>query len=129
MVVTTQAESTIVSPVATSSLPSHGSPIEAVISDVQLRVEPVLSPVLSTETIRVNGWRVRDVVELLVAKLGAVEAKERSGAVELRNVKERLVIAETKVTTLREVTESIRDRVTSRPAPRRQEAARRSDRT
>ena len=83
---------------------------------------------LTTEAIRVNGWRVRDVVELLVAKLGAVEAKERSGAVELRNVKERLFIAETKVTTLLEVTERSRDRVIFRPAPRRQEAARRSDR-
>ena len=67
-------------------------------------------------------------VELLVTKLEAVESKERSGAVELRNVKERFVIAETKVTTQLEVTERSRDRVTSRPAPRRQEAARRSDR-
>ena len=65
----------VVSPVATSSSPSHSSPLEAVISEVQLRVEPVLSPVLSTEAIRVNGWRMREVVELLVAKLGAVEAK------------------------------------------------------
>ena len=119
----------VVSTVATSSSQSHSSPLETVISDVQLRVELVLSPVLPTEALRVNGWRVGDVVELLVAKLGAVEAKERSGAVELRNVKERLVIAETKVTTLLEVTKRSRDRGTSRPAPRRQEAARRSDRT
>ena len=43
-------------------------------------------------------------------------------------MKERLVIVETKATTLLEVTERSRDRVTSRPAPRRQEAACRSDR-
>ena len=98
------------------------------IPDVQLRGKPVLSSVLATEAIRVNGWRVRDVVELLATELGAVESKERSGAVELRNVKEWLVIAETKVTTPLEVTERSRDRVTSRPAPRRQEAAPRSDR-
>ena len=118
----------VVSPVATSSSPSHSSPLEAVISDVQLRVEPVLSLLQATEAICVNGWRVRDVFEVLVAKLGAVKAKERSGAVELRNVKERLVISETKGTTLLEVTERSRYRITSRPAPRRQEAARRSDR-
>ena len=87
-----------------------------------------MSSVLATEAVRVNGWRVRDLVELLVTKLGAVESKERSGAAELRNVKERLVIAQTKVATLLEVTERSRDRVTSRPAPRRQEAIRRSDR-
>ena len=97
------------------------------VPDIQLRGEPVLSSVLATEAVRVNGWRVLDVVELLVTKLDAVESKERSGAVELRNVKERLVIAETKVATLLEATER-RDRVTSRPAPRRQEEARRSDR-
>ena len=119
----------VFSPVATSSSPSHSSPLAAVISDVQLRVEPVLSPVLSIEAILFNGGRVRDVVELLVANLGPVEVKERSGAVELRNVKERLVIAETKVTTLFAVTERSCDRVTSRPAPHRQEGARRSDRT
>ena len=118
----------VVSPVPTSSSPTHSSPFETVIPDVQLRGEPVLSSLLATETVRVNGWRMRDVVELLVTKLGAVESKERSGAVELRNVKERLVIAETKVATLLEVTERSRDRVTSRPAPRRQEAVRRSHR-
>ena len=84
----------VVSPVATSSSPTHSLPLEAVIPEVQLRGEPVLSSVLSTEAIRVTGWRVRDVVELLVTKLGAVELKERSGAVELRNVKERSVIAD-----------------------------------
>ena len=118
----------VVSPVATSSSPTNSSPFETVIHDVQLRGEPVLSSVLATEAVRVNGWRVRDVVELLVTKLGAVESKERSRAVELRNVKERLVIAETKLATLLEVTERSRDRVTSRPAPRHQEAVCRSDR-
>ena len=118
----------VVSSVATSSSQTQSSPFETVIPDVQLRGEPVLSSVLANEAFRVNGWRVRDVVELLVTKLGAVESKERSGAVELRNVKERLVIAETKVATLLEVTERSRDRVTFRPAPRRKEAARRSDR-
>ena len=57
----------------------HGPPFETVIPDVQLRGEPVLSSVLATEAVRVNGWRMRDVVELLVTKLGAVESKERSG--------------------------------------------------
>ena len=118
----------VISPVTTSSSTSHSSPLEAVVSDVQLRVDPVLNPVLATEVIRVNSWRMRDVVELLVAKLGEVEAKERSGAVELRNVKERLVISEAKVTTSLEVTERSRDRVTSRPAARRQKAAQLSDR-
>ena len=33
-------------------------------------------------------------VELHIAKLGAVESKERSDAVELRDVKERLFIAD-----------------------------------
>ena len=113
---------------ASSSSPTHSLLFESVIPDVQLREEPVLSSVLATEAIRVNGWRVRDVVELLVTKLGAVESKERSGVVELRNEMELLVIADTKVTTLLEVTERNRDRVTSRPAPRRQEAARRSER-
>ena len=98
------------------------------IPDVQLQGEPVLSSVLATEAIRVNGWRVRDVVALLVTKLEAVESKGRSDAVELRNVKERLFIAETNVPTLLEVTLRSRDRVTFRSAPRRQEAARRSDR-
>ena len=118
----------VVSPVATSSSPTHSSPFETVIPDVQLRGEPVLSSVVANEAVHVNRWRVRDVVGLLVTKLGAVESKERSGAVELRNVKERLFVAETKVATLLEVTERSRDRVTSCPAPRRQEAVRRSDR-
>ena len=77
----------VASHVATSSSHTHSSPFEAVMSDVKFRVEPVLSPVLATEAIRVNGWHVRDMVGLLVAKLGAVEAKERSGSLELRNVK------------------------------------------
>ena len=119
----------VVSPMATSSSPSHSSPLDSVISDVQIRLEPVLSPVQATEAIRVNGWRVRDVVELLVAKLGAVEAKEHSGAMDIRNVKERLVIAETKVTTLLDVTERSRERAPARLVARRQDVARRSDRT
>ena len=44
------------------------------------------------------------------------------------NEKERLFIAETKVTTLLKVTERSLDLLTSRPVPRRQEAAHRSDR-
>ena len=119
----------VVSLVAILSSPSQSSPLEAMISDVQLRVEHVLSPLQATEAIRVNGWRVRDLVELLIAKLGAVEAKERSGAGELRNLKERLVIAETKVTTLLEVTERSRERAPARLVARRQDVARRSDRT
>ena len=118
----------VVSPVAAPSSPTHSSPFETVIPNVQLGGEPVLSSVLATEAVRVNAWRVRDVVELLVTKLGAVESKECSGSVELRNLKERLVIAETKIATLLEVTERICDRVTSRPAPRRQETVLRSDR-
>ena len=107
----------VVSPVATSSSPTHTSSFEAVIPDLQLRGEPVLGSVLDTEAIRVNGWRVRDVFELLVTKLGAVESKKRSGAVALRNVTEQLFITETKKTTLLEMTERSRDRLTSRPAP------------
>ena len=75
-------------------------PFEAVIPDVQLRMELVLSPVLATEAIRVNGWCMRDVVELVDTKLGAVEAKERSGAVELRDAKEQIIIAETNVSAM-----------------------------
>lgn len=98
------------------------------ITDDQLQMEPVLSPVLAAEAILVNGWRVRNVVEQLVAKLGEVEAKECNSAVELRDTKERLVMAETKVATLLEVPEPIRDCVSARLAPRRQELARRSER-
>ena len=65
---------------------------------------------------------------MLVSKLGAVEAKDRSGAVAIRDAEERLPIAEKKVTTLLEVTERSLDRVSPRLAPRRLEVARRSDR-
>ena len=72
---------------------------------------------------------MRDVIDQLVARIGVVEAKERDVAVELRNTKEQLVIANTKVTTLHEEADRFRERAPPRLLPRRQDAARRVDRS
>ena len=64
-----------------------------------------------------------------VARIGVVEAKGRDAAVELRNTKEQLVIANTTVTTLREKADRFRDRAPPRLLPRRQDSARRVDRS
>ena len=69
-----------------------------------------MGPVFASEAVRISGWRVRDVIEQLVARIGVVEAKGRDAAVELRNTKEPLVISNTKVTTSREETDRYRDR-------------------
>ena len=86
-------------------------------------------PIFASEAVRVSGWRVRDVIDQLVARIGVVEAKGRDVAVELRNAKEQLVIANTKVTTLREEADRLRDRAPPRLLPRRQDSARRVDRS
>ena len=72
---------------------------------------------------------MRDLIDQLVARIGVVEAKGRDVAVELRNTREQLVIANTKVTTLREEADRFRDRAPSRLLPRRQDSARRVDRS
>ena len=100
------------------------------IPDVDIRTEPMWGPVFASEAVRVSGWRVRDVIDQLVPRLGVVEAKGRDVSVELRNTKEQLiiantkeqlVIANTKVTTLREEAERFRDRARPRLLPRRQD--------
>ena len=48
-------------------------------------------------------------VEHLAARIGSVEAKNRNVAVDLRNTKEQLVIANTKVTKFREEADRYRD--------------------
>ena len=40
-------------------------------------------PVFASEAVRVRGWRVRDLIDQLVALIGVVEAKGRDVAVEL----------------------------------------------
>lgn len=79
---------------------------------------------MAAEAVRAGGWHLRDVLGLLVAKLEAAGEKEREVAVELRNTREKFVIAETKVETLREVV----DRAPARVAPRRPVTARRMGR-
>ena len=88
-----------------------------------------VGPVFASETVRVSGWRVRDIIDQLVARIGVVEAKVRDVAVELRNTKKQLVIANTKVTTLRDEADRFRDRAPPRLLPRRHDSARRVDRS
>ena len=72
---------------------------------------------------------MRDVIDQLVTKIGFVEAKVRNVAVELRHTKKQLVIANTKVKTLREDADRYCDRVPPRLRPPRQELMRRADRS
>ena len=88
-----------------------------------------MGPVFASEAARVSGWRVRDVINHLVARIGVVEAKGRDVSVELRNTKEQLVIANTKVTTLRGEADRFRDRAPPRLLPRHQDSARWVDRS
>ena len=115
-------------PVVTSSSPPSHASLETVIPDAHIRTEPMWGPVFASEAVRVSGWRVRDVIDQLVARIGVVEAKGRDVAVEIRNTKEQLVIANTKVTTLREEADRFRNRAPPRLVPRRQDSARRVDR-
>ena len=121
--------SRVAPPVVTSSSPPSLASLETVIPDVDIRTEPMWGPIFASEAVRVSGWRVRDVIDQLVARIGVVEAKGRDVAVELRNAKEQLVIANTKVTTLREEADRLRDRAPPRLLPRRQDSARRVDRS
>ena len=114
-------------PVITSSSPPSHSSLETVIPEAHIRMEPMWGPVFASEAVRVSGWRVRDLIEQVVARIGVVEAKGRDVAVELRNTKEQLVIANTTVTTLREEGNRFRDRAPPRLLPRRQYSARRVD--
>ena len=84
-----------------------------------------MGPVFASQAVRISGWRVRDVIDHLVARIGVVGAKGRDVAVELRNKKEQLVIANTKVTTLREEADRHRDRARPRLLRRLQESTRR----
>ena len=86
-------------------------------------------PVFASEAVRVSGWRVRDLIDQLVARIGLVEAKGRDVAVELRNTKEQLVIANTKVTTLREEADRFCERAPPWLLPRRQYSVRRVGRS
>ena len=86
-------------------------------------------PVFASEAVRVSGWRVRDLVDQLVARNGVVEAIGRDVAVELRNTKEQSVTANTRVTKLREEPDRFRDRAPPRLLSRRQDLARRVDRS
>ena len=94
-----------------------------------IRTESMWGPVLASEAIRVSEWRVRELIYQLVARIGVVEAKGRDVALELRNTKEQLVIANTKETTLREEADRFRDRAPPPLLPRRQDSARRVDRS
>ena len=116
-------------PVFTSSSPPSHASLETVIPDAHIRTEPMWGPVFASEAVRVSGWRVRDVIDQLVARIGVVEAKGRDVAVELRNTEEQLVIANTKVTTLRDEADRFRDRAPPRLLPRRQDSVRRVDRS
>ena len=116
-------------PVVTSSSPPSLASLETVIADAHIRTEPMWGPVFASEAVRVSGWRVRDLIDQLVARIGLVEAKGRDVAVELRNTKEQLVIANTKMTTLREEPDRFRDRAPPRLLPRRQDSVRRVDRS
>ena len=75
--------SRVAPPVVTSSSPPSHSSLDTVIPDAQIRTEPMWGPVFATEAIRISAWRVRDVIDQLVARIGVVEAKEREVAVEL----------------------------------------------
>ena len=114
--------------ITSSSPPSHLS-LETVVPDAHIRTEPMWGPVFASEAVRVSGWRVRDVIDQLVARIGVGEAKRRDVAVELRNTKEKLVIANTKLTTLREEADRFRERAPPRLLPRRQDSAGRVDRS
>ena len=67
---------------------------------------------------------MRDLIDQLVARIGVVEAKGLDVSVELRNTKEQFVIANTKVTTLRDEADRFSDRAPSRLLARRQDSAR-----
>ena len=89
-------------PVVASSSPLSYSSLETVIPHAHIRTEPMWGPVFVSKAVLVSGWRVRHLIDQLVARIGLVEAKGRDVAMELQNTKEQLVIANTKVTTLRE---------------------------
>ena len=116
-------------PAVSSSSPPSYSSLETVIPDAHIRTEPMWGPVFASEAVRISGWRVRDEIDKLVARIGLVEARGRDVAVEIRNTKEKLVIANTKVTTLREEADRYRDRGPPRLPRRRQESTRRADRS
>ena len=97
------------------------------IPDAHIRTEPMWGPVFASEAVRVSGWRVRDVIDQLVARIGVVEAKRRDVAVELRNTKDQLVIANMKVTPLRKEADLFSERAPPRLPPRRQDSALRVD--
>ena len=116
-------------PVVTSSSPPSLASLETVIPDVDIRTEPMWGLVFASEAVRVSGWRVCDLIDQLVARIRVVEAKGRDVAMELRNTKEQLVIANTRVTTLREEAGRVPNRAPPRLLPRRQDSARRVDRS
>ena len=112
--------------VASSSGPSHSS-LETVIPGAQIRTELMWGSVFPTEAVRISGWR--NVIDQLVARIGVVEAKKRNVAVELRDTNGQLVIANTKVTTLREEADRYGDSAPPRLAPCLEESTRPVDRS
>ena len=88
-----------------------------------------VGPVFASEAVSVSGWRVRDSIDQLVARIVLVEATGREVSVKLRNMEEQLVIANTKVTTLRKEADSFRDHAPRWLLPRRQDSERRVDRS
>ena len=88
-------------------------PLETVIPDAQIRTEPICDPVFATEAVCISGLRFRDLIDQLDARHGAVEAKERNAAVELRNTKGHLVTANKKVDVVRRGRSLSRWRTTS----------------
>ena len=116
-------------PVVASSSPSSHSSLETVIPDAHIRTELMWGLVFASEAVRISGWRVREVIDQIVACIGVVEAKGRDVAAELRNMKEQLVIANTKLTTLREKVNRYRNRAPPRLLPRHRDSTRRVDRS
>ena len=89
----TRTPISITSPV--TSLSSR-SPLDVVLPDEQRRTDPLRVAVFVNEALRVNGWRVRDVIELLVHRTSASDSKVKKLSGELTEAKHSLTISDVK---------------------------------
>ena len=104
----TRTPLTIASPVTSlSSL----SPLDAVISDEQLRTEPLWASVLVNEAVRASGWRVRDVIESLINRTSVSESRVKTFSGALTEAKHALTISDVKRESLREEIDRILSRI------------------
>ena len=84
--------------------------MDAVITDEQLRTEPLWAAVFVNEAIRVSGWRVRDVIESAISRTSASESRVKTLSGELTEAKHALKISDVKRESLREEIDRILSR-------------------